>query len=758
MSKGKTSMKLNRICQIALVTLTLAACGGGGGSGGSATSTTSSFAGTAAVGAPITNATVNVYDKSGALVATTTTDASGAYSIASVNSTNGPFVIEVVGSVGDSNAKFYAVSNAGGTTNVSQISNAIAGSLSSSGVPTDLVAGNSISSTQITASESAFTSALSGLMQSMNVSGSLISQTFTSAMDSALDHIKIGLSPNGSIEMSTSQGEVAADLMGNGSFTAGVDTPVPYKVNTYALGTLPSANDAANLPGFSANVIATAATLETLRTQVQTCFSHAAAQRATQAASGNVSPNWTSINSDCQNLAVDTSASESFKHESYYWIDNSSSNSTTIPSGCVSQNAFCLGFFGAMLTDSNYDSLIFKTPTHISPIDVTNGIWKVQFPVQYSDGSLGQFGDVVGTSYAVVKYDATAHQFKFYGNQRDVMSSIMPSVTKAQKAGTTNYRVEVGFNIYVNPYNSRSLKKANGTQVYVVKTQIQPINSSTGMLPAGGVYMANKLSNQTVSSGSGSNKNYRFNVCTFMNFEDPSLISNSYYVGTAGASSCSGVIRLDYKEYVMTGGSLVATTGAYTPTNTNTPTWVSDWNSSGTIQSNQSLVHTATAKRGEPYLFTFTMSDGSTLKYVNRLTNSTMTTDNAAKLNFPSFAAGVSDSFATFNGATSSSFSVSWNALKTATIFADAIFWDRGEVNNTVKFGIGVTSNSVSCPTSTATVTGTNYNGDPISNVLNCQLSNNWQATTASGPDSGILQLKARTYEGLFIQSQIRQY
>jgi hypothetical protein len=750
-------MYLNRSLLAPLTALLLVACGGGGG-GGSASTSGTSFSGTAAVGAPMAGATVNVYDKSGALVATTTADQSGAYTLSNVNSTNGPFVIEVAGTVGDANAKFYAISNAGGTANVSQVSHAIASSLSSSGNPADLTSGNSISSSQISTNEGAFTAALSGLMQSLNVSGSLVTQTFSSAMDAALDHIKISVTPSG-IELSTSQGEAVADLMG--TFNAGVDTPVAHKINSFNANTLPSANDAANLPGFSSGgVIASAATLETLRTKLQACFAHVAADRATQAetlTTGYHSPNWTAVHSDCQGLAFDT-----FKHESYYWIDNLTPNSTTIPSECIGQFGTCLGFFGAMLTDSSYDNLKFKTPTHISPVDVTNGIWKVQFPVQYSDNSLGQFGDVVGTNYAVVKYDPTAQQFKFYGNQRDVMTTIMPSVTRIQKAGTNNYRIEVGLNIYVNPYNSRALKPATvgstHSNIYPVKAQIQPINSATGMLPAGGVFMANKVNTNVVANGVGSNRNYRFNLCTFMNFEDPSIIANSYYVGTANAAACSGVIRMNYKEYVMSNGSLVATPGAYTPLTTNIPSWISDWNASGAIQSGQPLVTTATAKKGEPYLFTITMSDGSVKKYVNRLANSTMTVDDAAKLEYPTFATGMSDTFAAFNGASNTSLTVNWNATTSSTVFADAIYWGRGEVNSTTKIAIGTTTNTINCPTSSTVVAGTNYNNDAVTNVLNCRESANWKASNASTPDSGLLQLKARTFEGLFTQSQLRQY
>ena len=745
-------MKILGIIAIPLV-LIISSCGGGGGS---STSSTSSFSGTAAVGAPISSATVNVYDKSGVLVATTTTDASGAYSLSNVASTNGPFVIEVAGSVGDSNAKFYAISNSGGVANVNQVSNAIATTLSSSGVASSLVSGNNLTSSQISTGENVFTDAFANLMGTFNVSGSLVTQTFTTATDSLLDHIKISIQPDGKLEISSSQGEKTPDVMGDGSFVHGTDTPVALKINTFDKGTAPSSSDANNIPALDAGVIATAKSLETLRAQLEACFSHAAASRATQSATGNNSPSWSSINIDCQDLAVDNAANDAFKHESYYWIDNSSQNSTTIKSACISQNAYCLGFFGAMLTDSNYDNLKFLTPMSITPVN-TN-IWKVQLPVVYSDGSRGQFGDVVGTNYAVIKYDATTQKFKFLGNQRDVMTTILPSSSLIQKAGTNNYRIEVGLNIFVSPYSSRSLRKANGTSVYPVKARVQPVDATTGMLPSGGVYLANKTSTTTVSGGVSSNRALRFNVCSYMNFEDPSLISNSYYAGTANAARCSGVMTMNYKEYVMTNGSLVASPNAYPPLSTNLRSWISDWASNGTVSPNQPLVTTATAKKGESYLFTLTMSDGSTIKYVNRLTNSTMTVDQAALLSFPSFAADMSSAMANFNGGSSASLTVNWNTLKTALIFQNALFWNTGEINQQAKVTVGATTNSISCPTSSVVIAGANYQGDTVNNILNCQDTLVWKSSSASAPDGGILQLKARTYDGLFIQSQLRQF
>jgi hypothetical protein len=242
-----------------------------------------------------------------------------------------------------------------------------------------------------------------------------------------------------------------------------------------------------------------------------------------------------------------------------------------------------------------------------------------------------------------------------------------------------------------------------------------------------------------------------------MNYEDPSIISSTYTVGTANASFCSGVIRMNYSEYVMSNGKLTASSGIYPPVSISTPAWVSGWSSAGGTTGSSSLVTTATAKRGEPYLFTYYMSNNTVIKYINRLPSSTLTTTQAAMLSYPTFTSDMSAKFASYDGSQASTLAVTWNSMDSALIFADALFWNRGEVNSTSRMGPGVTSNSVSCPSVSYLVSITNSDGDAVS-ALNCRDQKNWKSSTSSTPNQGVLQLKARTFDGLFIQSQLRQY
>lgn len=90
---------MNKVFFSAFMLTLLAACGGGGGGSSSTTSTTSTVgvSGVASKGL-LSSATVRVYAVSGGaktLLGTTTTDADGAYSLASLTATTNPIIVEI---------------------------------------------------------------------------------------------------------------------------------------------------------------------------------------------------------------------------------------------------------------------------------------------------------------------------------------------------------------------------------------------------------------------------------------------------------------------------------------------------------------------------------------------------------------------------------------------------------------------------------------------------------------------------------------
>lgn len=796
---------------LAYLSVGLVSCGGGGGSTSpppaAGATPPATMSGTAATGAPISNAAVTIFDSKGNAICNTNTDMNGVYSCAGIDTVAnpGPYVVKVVGGVGDSVDTLYAVAATAGTANISHISNAMAASIAK-GNPSSLEAGNTANSTDITKVETGFQAALSSLYASFNFTGSVVTGAFNSTMDGLLDNTHANALPDGSTELGSSQGFAEDGLMGDSGVTNGGGALMA----SIAAGVTPGASDTGKIPAVSNKV--TAASLETLRGKLQACFSHPAAERATVRSGTNGAPTWSNIHKDCQGLD-----DGQFKHESFYWIDGDSSNSLASPSNCTSFNsAYCLGQFGAMLTNSVYDNLQFLKPRNMRPVG-TN-LWYVQFPVVYCDdsskagitcgpnGTRGQFGDVMGSySYAVVKLDPASGNFYMHGDQRDIQSYILPAAQLVQKGTANIYRVETNLNMYIRPYSIRSLKPNsnlfNQSAVWPVYTVVTPLTVN-GMLPTGGVTLANKINVSTLTAGfHGSSNNIPnngarlginsnisslpssgvsgnslfFNVCDgYMNFENKSIAPSAgnlfgYTAALPNVGPCSGQLRMAYGEYTRDSkGLLQSAPGIYPPAaypaGMINPSQIVNYNSDGSLKNTPNAWPTSvTALKGEPYLFTIYLSNGAVLKYVNRLPASLLTVDQASKVSYPLFTEATGANFVNFSGAgpSNNSLPVAWSRLDNGYVFQSALMWDRaeGSTNNGVK--VGATSNTISCSMFNSGLSvpsfapGSTSSTDP----LNCKDTGNWiSGANGTALDSGILQLKAKTPEGLFVSTQIRQY
>jgi hypothetical protein len=194
------------------------------------------------------------------------------------------------------------------------------------------------------------------------------------------------------------------------------------------------------------------------------------------------------------------------------------------------------------------------------------------------------------------------------------------------------------------------------------------------------------------------------------------------------------------------------------------PSQIINYSNDGTLKTTPGAWPTSfTAKKGEPYLFTVYLSNGDTLKYVNRLPASLLTVDQAAKVNFPLFTSDTVTNFASFNGAgpSNNSLPVAWSGLNNGYVFQSALMWDRaeGSTNNGVK--VGATSNTISCSSYASGLSVASFapGSTNMTDPLNCKDTANWiSGANGNSVDSGILQLKARTPQSLFISTQVRQY
>lgn len=199
---------------LAVATLTLVGCGGGSSTPGGDVAKSLTVTGVAATGAPMANATLQIYGKDGlAILATPVTIASdGTYSATIPAAATGPFVFEV----DNGNEKIYSVlpDKTGSVVNVTPLSHLIAARLSATGNPSTLASElaastATISTATTTAASSTIMTALQPLIFALGLSSAInpLSTTFAadgSGFDRMLDSLDVKIEPKGS----TSQIEI----------------------------------------------------------------------------------------------------------------------------------------------------------------------------------------------------------------------------------------------------------------------------------------------------------------------------------------------------------------------------------------------------------------------------------------------------------------------------------------------------------------------------------------------------------------------
>lgn len=187
----------------------LAGCGGGGGGGASMETQSLTVSGVAATGAPMTNATLQIFGKDGAAILSSPTNIAndGSYTVTIPASALGPFVFEV----DTGTEKIYSIlpSKSGSpVVNVTPLSNLIAAKLSSTGSPFNLVseiatASTTINQSGLDAATATVMTALQPLATALNLGTSVnpITSAFSAngaGFDRMLDSLDVKIEPNGS--------------------------------------------------------------------------------------------------------------------------------------------------------------------------------------------------------------------------------------------------------------------------------------------------------------------------------------------------------------------------------------------------------------------------------------------------------------------------------------------------------------------------------------------------------------------------------
>jgi hypothetical protein len=654
---------LTYICT-SIVSVLLISCGGGGG--GSSSTSTSTLSGTAATGAPLVGATVNVYDAQGSFVGTTVVDVNGLYSLTVGAQFKAPFTVEVQGVSGDGGVTLYSLAPSIGTANVNQITNAIAASLSSNGDPSSLVTGTTNTASTIANADTAYSAALGSMRTALGVTGSIITGSFNAAYDKLLDNLTVDVRKNAGVVMTTSAGMQTGgnDLLENAVATT------PYTSAFIASATLPQASIASDLPALTATSMISVADLEYLRAKLQACFAISSAQRGTSA----------SPNAACAGL---DSPSGDYLHAGFYWLDTTS--------GC-SSGPFCNGLLGHMLSQATYDSLKFNIPQIIRPLDNAGSTWLVKFPITFTDGSISSFGEAIGSSNMVVKkYTPSGSDpgWRFYGDQRVVNSFIEANSQRIENVFSGDIRYETGLNIHVN---ANLLRAVGDRTVRVQKVTVTDLDSNP-VLPQAGITLFNR--------GTGSGSTWQNSCGGFL------TVSRS-----STPSGCNGVLRLAYSF-----------SGSYgIPSDTVNSAYIAFWpDTRGTRTINNRAGYLSddqlkAIKPGRSFQFVIELSNGSSISYVNRVHASPQDTVDNIALEYPLFKPETKTAMRDYLGG-NGAFVIDWLQAKDSRPYSSAIYWDEGGFSRSTS----LTQAQIDAKSVSIVCTGTGLNA--------CGNASNWGAS-----------------------------
>ena len=209
-----------------VLALFLSACGGGGGGGGGGTPPSTAIAGTAAVGAPVANAAVEVKCRRGS--GSGNTDAAGRFEVA-VTDAQGPCMLQAASPAGP---LVSATATAGGTANITSLTHLLTARLLGSGTPAASFAGAdeatfaAITEQDISAAQGTVASELQRIGAQMPPVN-WVTQPFTAApgdaMDGALELLRDRLATQNkslaaaAIELSTGPLQVVVPPEGGGA-------------------------------------------------------------------------------------------------------------------------------------------------------------------------------------------------------------------------------------------------------------------------------------------------------------------------------------------------------------------------------------------------------------------------------------------------------------------------------------------------------------------------------------------------------------
>ena len=646
----------------------------------------------------------------------------------------------------------YALVARGGVANVNPVTHAMAANLAGAD-PSSLESGNSVSAASISELDSSMQSAISQITAATGATGSLLTSSYTSALDATLDNLKITTNPNGKSTIATTKSQ-ASDDMGTGA------TSSSFSALTLTPGTSSStlASQSTNLPSDS-NSILKATDLKYLATQFTNCFSTPAGTNL----NGRISSDGVTPISTCapSNFTSNTNTTDTaFKNSGYYWMDPTFFGSSAHPAktnGTCNTGAdltkwtspYCRGYFGVSLTSATYDNATFLTPQVIRPLNLTAGTWLVRFPILYSDGSRDNLGTETGISWVVVQKTSPVSGndtgWRLVGDQRDFPASAISQATQTTNTFNKNY---TRWNSALNFYIGGGFSETDPN--HFIKSAV--VHGPA--LPPGGLTYINDM------SAAGANPLSSLNNLGNLTYtaQCGSLTGGAYLAlqlnSGNGTPPCSSTYKL----------ITTASDPAYT-VNCNLSVSKSTYyycNNGNTNVSDTSLATIFDGQVGHPYQVTLTLgkvsnpsqTDG-TLTYVVRLQNPPLnsTSIQNAAINYASFTSASASAFQAFNG--TGNLTMSWSTpYISPRPFKAQLMWSMaGEVLN---YGFNKTiidNGNVTLSCSSAGNTGVPR--------TNCQSHGNWNnSSTLPTVDGGggLFSINGRYPSGLVVQTQLSQY
>lgn len=288
----------------------LVSCGGGGST--PAADTTLSFAGVAAVGAPMANATITVRDAAGATF-TATADALGAYSFTNI-AAKAPLQLQASATMGETDVTHYALVpalDADKRANITPLTTAVASLVSSTDTPAAMAASAiaAMSASDISKATANVNTVIAPMLAALGLPSNY--NPMTSALtangqgaDLMLDHLKVTV---------RSSGVTIANKM---AVTAATEDSTSASGSSLSktLSTVPAA-----LPSAT---ITTTDGFDALAAKFQACFAVSATERLT-----NKTTTSATLHTACQGIA-----SSSYLHNGYPFINRwaSALNSSTL--------------------------------------------------------------------------------------------------------------------------------------------------------------------------------------------------------------------------------------------------------------------------------------------------------------------------------------------------------------------------------------------------------------------------------------------